>query len=298
MTRLLAMLAVSVAMFALPAPARAQEMVVSSSAATVSYPDQWGWVLPVPEGMEYITSGPQVWSDPENRVVVAYYSARGRPTAFEAKTYRFYDLFAGRVLRDLNDPHPAPLLRPDRRYEDYVISMRLREVPRFDFHPPFRLADGSDMRMASIRPSRCDTPINYLLEKVDANGTVLWRRMLLQVSVWPTLHTLGCLADDGAVHSRSLYGSVHALPDGTFLFAPIDQPLVIRFRDEFVSPFLDASDEFLALDPAEVEPILDQAEEFAFEVEDRRDAFLFIDGYMTARLLPLLQAKREKANAK
>lgn len=192
-------------------------------------------------------------------------------------------------------------------------------------HPPIitetAFSDGSTLEFLKIERYSNITPFDDLMDchfgpglmRKDKNGTVLWRRVMVQINKTPIKNKYyrrycHAVVEGGGEsphysitsHTRANFWQFDdmymvMLKDDTFLAVPsgahegtYPDPYVIRFDRDLRSPFFADNDEFYILDIEELFPLLEKAKRYT--KKHHRNAFEYFDGllidYLTTRKGP------------
>ena len=262
----------------------------SASKTANSFPDVWGVELPLPEGVHEIDLA-TLYSGPGLPAVVLY----GVRYVDGGVGFRLFDVFARKLLASWAGPGWLKLKGGDgKTVEEFLSDHGLRQVRSVG-----PLPDGG--RMLQLGGGY----LGYYLERRSANRKVVFRKAIVRVAN-QTRTVYGPRDDftDGRreipVHANTGVPYPYLLDDGTFLLLCPPEPFVIRFRPDFTSPFIDHSDEFLMVDPALTERLVDEGlrtviRETTEEMKkpDGRKVWIVetIDAYATTYLKKILAEK-------
>ena len=293
-------------LFALAALAPGAALSQSGEPYTARLPDDvWGVKLPLPEGAFGNIDTLHVYVDRQGDVIVPYFFSLPNVDGKKMAGWRFFSLSKGEVIKDWSYTR----FERDTVYEDFAAEKHLRPAPPIDvpvhhWSDQPRLPDGGWLLAAFAAQGRCYIPIGDWLIKVDSSGQEVLRRMIVRISEEPRqfFTTTSCrIMDDrdiGYVRSQSILPEVYDLGDGTYLVKEMWGPFVIRFDEDWQSPFFDASNELLLVDEELALRIYDKGSRLAQHAQ--REAapgevvFLLetADAYVTERFRALLDEQR------
>ena len=273
---------------------------------TVRLPDDvWGAKLPLPEGAFGNIETYDIYIDSQGDVIVPYLFFLPDVDGKRMAGGRFFSLSRGEVIKDWS----VVLFKRDTVYEDFAAEKHLRPappiaVPVHHWSDQPRLPDGGWLLAAFAAQGRCYIPIGDWLIKVDSSGQEVLRRMIVRISEEPRpffIDTACQHMDDrdiSYVHSQAIVAEVYDLGDGTYLVKEFRGPFVIRFDEDWQSPFVEASDELLMIDVDLALRIYGDA--FRMARSAQRDAapgevvhlFETADVYVTKRFRELMSDQR------
>jgi hypothetical protein len=254
-----------------------------SASTPTPKPEVWGAMLPVPEGEE--VGGSEVFETPEGDVVVRYatliWDDPGTPVSI-----LYYNFSKSLLIHQVrfDEEH-------ERRHENwsgllvYERLLNLKEAPRLvrqwlrDGRLPDR-PDNDGNTYLVVASTLCRWKPSYVV-KFDAEDRVILKKTLVRYRRQPEL-TGDCVGETREIGLRRIdgpYPLLHLLSDGTLLYRASDDPLTIRLRPDFTSPFIDESDDLLMLD---ADPFLAWVEECRVQAMELAELY----GNAAARLPP------------
>jgi len=176
----------------------------------------------------------------------------------------FISLFTKKIVGEITYPWTGADGR-DTRCEDFVGNNKLTKVKQLyqlsdDYHEKgLVLNDGCRLLKKSKTPGgHCSQPITNWLIRYDAKGNEEFQKIIVRVTKKPRRFVTSseCSFMDGEeevmVHSTSILPVVWRLADGTYLIKEFGGATVIRLKDDFISPYVEESDELLDVDARRV----------------------------------------------
>ena len=216
----------------------------------------WGADLPMPPNQEYLHGG--VYEDPDGNVIVGYTTYVGQQDSYRYQG-QFYNVLKDAVLSTFSestDDHPSRDTANGREYE-YKRLLRLRELPYIsDWYgfvsgiEPDHPRDRNGNVYGRVEQDAC-LPLFASLRKFDAQGRRVFDLVLVRLLKAPKVTGGDCGFEERLVSLHRVHSVnpiLYELRDGTFLLQDFKSPLIVRFRGDFTSPFIDASDDLALID--------------------------------------------------
>ncbi len=218
------------------------------------YPDIWGRVLPVPEHLAS-TNSTRFFDNPDgDRLILFVYdeapSSRGGDH-FEWRTLTFF----GGELKKIDAVESD---RITRTYWDTGWGYKHSKVDKITFANGDVLSRGN----RDFGGKRCWSNYSNTLVKKDSTGRVVFNKMLFsysdkptRVEIWESCDIAGD-KDHYLASINAVYPHLVPLEDETFL--AVASELIIRFKPDLTSPFVDNRRLFL-VDTAVIDRLVEEA---------------------------------------
>lgn len=212
-----------------------------------TYPDVWGIELPLPDKDIESTMPSTIYEDENGDIVVEYM------ISYENLYHvRLVSFFSGKLVYEFFYTSEKQVSKETRKFMKTL--KKLKKISSGS--SPIIFGDGSKLIENSFYLGRAH-PADYWVEKFDKNGRKIFSRVYLMKSektFKASIRSESDLSegsDDGPVlvHILPLY--FHAfwkLKDGTYILEQDRKTVLIRFREDLSSPYVENNKNFLILD--------------------------------------------------
>ncbi len=269
------------------------------------YPDVWGRELPFPEKLSVMIQVIDPFLDAKGRILIPY--AYLLAPDFRRSRYLLYNFLTGKLVGDWEDGKGGnpPGYKGVYDYLGKNGFRRLKQiVPTLKKSEP--LPDGGRLERTS---ALWFDYLTYGLRKTDAAGREVFNWMIVHVADTPR-YIQGSpqnefFSDDADDYVRTTapFADVYLLADGTFLLTGMSQALVLRYRGNLESPYIQRSGKVLLMDPKRAiqmhERAMKQTERRLIKIRKRHPDMPwlmpeFTDMVFTGKIKLLIHQKRKE----